>query len=230
MHPKACDATIRAVSPQYRLYNYFRSSSSQRVRIALAMKGLPFEYVSIHLVKDGGQQWSSEYRKKSPTAMVPLLEVPAPAGGEAAYLGQSLAIIEYLDELHPSPPLLPASALDRARARALAEIINSGIQPYQNLKVLKRIAGLGGDDKAWAREFITEGLAAFQASLPASDGPYCMGAQVTIADLCLVPQMHAARRFGVDLAPLSRLVGIDAACGTLTAFKAAAPEVQPDAA
>jgi maleylpyruvate isomerase len=208
-----------------RLYNYFRSSSSQRVRIALHCKGLAFDYAPIHLVKDGGEQWKPEFLAKSPTGMVPLLELD----GER-HLGQSLAIIEYLDEIHPHPPLLPGDAFARGQARMLAEIINSGIQPFQNLKVLGRIKQLGGDPQAWARQFIAEGLAAYQASLPPGAHRFSLGAAPTLPDLCLVPQLHAARRFAVDLAPLGRLTTIEAACNELPAFKAAAPEAQPDAA
>jgi maleylpyruvate isomerase len=215
------------MSAVYRLYNYFRSSSSQRVRIALALKGVAYEYLPVHLVKDGGQQWTPAYLAKSPTAMVPLLEIADPAGPQ--YLGESLAIIEYLDEQYPEPPLMPADAYGRGRARMLAEIIATGIQPLQNLKVLGRVKRLGGDGQAWAREFIAEGLLAFQTSLPAHRGAFCLGATPMLPDLCLVPQLHAARRFAVDLAPLARLVAIDAACQAMPAFKSAAPESQPDA-
>lgn len=211
-----------------RLYNYWRSSASWRVRIGLAHKGLAYEYVPVHLVKDGGQQNAPGYREKNPMRTVPLLEWEE--GGQTLRLSQSLAILEYLEEAHPAPPLYPQDALGRARARMLAEMINSGIQPLQNLAVLQRVKGeLHGDEKAWAAHWIERGLAAFQASVAPLAGTFCLGDQLSVADVCLVPQLYGARRFGVDLAPFGLLTRIEAACNALPAFQAAHPDRQPDA-
>ena len=211
-----------------RLYGYWRSSCSWRVRIALRLKDLAHEYVPVHLVKDGGEQNSERYRALNPMRTVPLLEVTE--GGRTLHLSQSLAIMEYLEERHPSPPLLPGDAADRARVRMLAELVNSGIQPLQNLGVLQRIKGeLHGDDKAWAAYWIDRGLTAFQALVQESAGRYCMGDRVTLADVCLVPQLYGARRFGVDLGPYGLLTRIEAECAGLPAFQAAHADRQPDA-
>ncbi len=210
------------------LFSYFRSSSTWRVRIALAWKQLPYEYIAVHLVKDGGEQYRADYLARNPQAMVPVLEVED--DGTRRPIAQSLAIIEYLEERVPEPTLFPRDAYLRARTRQLAEIINSGIQPYQNLSVLKRVAGdLGGDDKAWARGFIERGLAAFEKAASETAGRFCVGDAPTLADCCLVPQLYHARRFGADVGPLERLLEIEAACAELPAFQAAHPDRQPDA-
>jgi maleylpyruvate isomerase len=211
-----------------KLYGYWRSSASYRVRIALHMKGVSFEYVPVHLVKDGGEQLRDEYRAKNPMAQVPTLEVEE--GGVVHELGQSIAIIEWLEERHPEPRLLPADAFLRARARQLAEIINSGIQPFQNLSCLKIVKSeLGGDEQAFARRFIEKGLAAFQALAEPVHGRFCVGDAPTVADVFLVPQIHAARRFGVDLGAFALLVRIEEQCAALPAFQAAHPDRQIDA-
>lgn len=211
-----------------KLYNYWRSSASWRVRIGLAFKGLSYEYVPVHLVKDGGQQNTPEYRQKNPMRTVPLLEWEE--GGQLLRLSQSLAILEYLEETHPQPPLLPRDALGRARARMLAEMVNSGIQPLQNTAVLQRIKGeLKGDEKAWTAYWIERGLTALEASVTPLAGTYCVGDQPSVADVCLVPQLYGARRFGVDLAAFPTLTRIEAACNALPAFQAAQPDRQPDA-
>jgi maleylpyruvate isomerase len=211
-----------------RLHGYYRSTAAWRVRIALALKGLAAETASVHLRR--GEQRADSYLRISPQGLVPALELD---GGGAGVLTQSLAICEYLDETHPDPPLLPRDPLKRAHARAFALAIACDIHPVQNLKVLNRLRALGhGEDEvnAWAREVIAEGLAACQALLRGEEGsgPFCFGDRPGLADLCLVPQLFNARRFGVDLTPLPRLLSIEAACLTLPAFAEAAPERQPD--
>lgn len=210
-----------------RLHGYFRSTAAWRVRIALALKGLSVEHVSHHLRR--GEQRAAEYLALNPQGLVPVLELD----DGATVLTQSLAICEWLDETYPTPPLLPGDALNRARVRAVALAIACDIHPVQNLKVLARLRTLDVAEKAvtgWAREIIAEGLAACQALLPQGEpGPFLFGPAPTLAELCLVPQLANARRFGVDLVLLPRLLAAEAACQTLPAFQAAAPDRQPDA-
>ncbi|HZH17100.1 MAG TPA: maleylacetoacetate isomerase [Archangium sp.] len=211
-----------------KLYGYWRSSCSWRVRIALNLKGLFYEYVPVHLVKDGGEQHSEAYRAINPMRTVPTLELRE--GGKVHHLGQSMAILEYLEERHPSPALLPADPFLRARSRMLSEMVNSGIQPMQNLSVMQRIKGeLKADDKAWSAYWIDRGLTAFQAAVQETAGTYCLGETVSFADICLVPQLYGARRFGVDLQRYALLTRIEAACANLPAFQAAHADRQPDA-
>jgi maleylpyruvate isomerase len=211
-----------------KLYNYWRSSSSWRVRIALNLKGLTYEYVPVHLVKDGGEQHTPAYRALNPLRTVPTLEFTE--GGTVRHLSQSLAILEFLEERYPSPALLPAEFWARARVRMMAELVNSGIQPLQNLAVLQRVKGeLKGDDKAWAAHWIGRGLEALHAMVQQTAGRYCMGDDVSFADVCLVPQLYSARRFGVELAPYALLTRIEAECAQLPAFQAAHADTQPDA-
>ena len=210
------------------LYGYWRSSCSWRVRIALAHKGAPHAYRPVNLVRDGGEQLRDDYRAKNPMAQVPLLEFEQ--GGAVRRVSQSVAIIELLEELFPAPPLLPADPYLRAKARQLVEMVNSGTQPMQNTATLKYVQSeLGGDEKAFARRFIASGLAAFQAAAIELCGQFCVGDQVTVADVFLVPQLYNARRHGVDLAPLSTLTRIEAACMALPAFQAAHADRQADA-
>ena len=210
------------------LHNYWRSSASTRVRIGLGLKQLPYEYVSVNLV--GGAQHSDAYRALNPMAQVPTLEITEDDGARVA-LTQSLAILEYLDERWPDPPLLPRDLSLRARARGLAEIMNAGIQPLHNTSVLRRIKKLGADEQAWSRYAITEGLAAFAQAAAETAGAFCVGDSPTIADCCLVPQLYAARRFDVDLAAphLAQLLEIEARCVALPGIAAALPPLQPDA-
>ena len=211
-----------------KLYSYWRSSCSWRVRLALNLKGLAYEYVPVHLVKDGGEQHTEAYRALNPMRTVPTLELTE--GGKVRHLSQSMAILEYLEERFPSPALLPADPYLRARARMLSELVNSGIQPLQNLSVLQRIKGeLKADDRAWSAYWIERGLTAFQAAVQETAGTYCLGDSVSFADICLVPQLYGARRFGVDLAPHALLTRIEAACARLPAFQAAQADRQPDA-
>jgi len=209
-----------------KLYSYFRSSAAYRVRIALHLKGIAFESVSVHLVKDGGHNRRPEYRAINPQMRVPALTVP---GGDV--LIQSLAIIEYLDETHPDPPFLPKDPIARAHCRALANIIACDIHPLNNtgpLRYLKRELHqeLSAID-AWYHHWVIEGFTAYEAL--ARSAPYSCGAQVTTADLCLIPQVANARRLKVPLDQFPKIVAIDAACLKLPAFDRARPENQPDA-
>ena len=211
-----------------RLYSYWRSTSSWRVRIALALKGLEYQYAAVDLL--GGEQWSEAHGARNPTHQVPVLEVEAD-GQPLRRLLQSMAIIEWLDEVHPSPPLLPPTADGRARVRALAELVNSGIQPMQNAIVLKLLREkVPGWDRSWAQGAIAGGLAALELAVgDGGAGRFCHGDAPGLADCYLVPQLYSARRFGVDLAGLPRLLRIEAACTVLPAFQAAHPDRQPDA-
>lgn len=215
------------------LHNYWRSSASYRVRLGLAWKDLAYEYRIVNIIKDGGAQHTDAYRAKNPMAQVPTLEVLEDVGPPVV-LTQSLPILEYLDERWPQHPLLPlgashAAMATRAKVRALAELINAGIQPLQNLTTTRKVKALGGDDQAWVQGFIASGLAAYEAAIADTHGRYSVGDAVTLADCCLIPQLYSARRFGVSLDPYPRLRVIDAACADLPAFAAAHPDRQPDA-
>lgn len=215
------------------LHNYWRSSASYRVRLGLAWKDLAYEYRIVNIIKDGGAQHTDAYRAKNPMAQVPTLEVLEDVGPPVV-LTQSLPILEYLDERWPQHPLLPlgashAAMATRAKVRALAELINAGIQPLQNLTTTRKVKALGGDDQAWVQGFIASGLAAYEAAIADTHGRYSVGDVVTLADCCLIPQLYSARRFGVSLDPYPRLRVIDAACADLPAFAAAHPDRQPDA-
>jgi maleylpyruvate isomerase len=206
------------------LHGYFRSTAAWRVRIALALKGVVATQVSHHLRRN--EHRAPGYLALNPQGLVPALETD-----DGAVLTQSLAIIEWLEETHPAPPLLPADPLRRARVRAFALAIACDIHPVQNLKVLQRLRGLGLEEAqvtAWARQTIEEGLDACEALLRAEPGPFCFGAAPTLADLCLVPQLSNARRFGAELR-WPRLLAAEAAALSLPAFQAAAAERQPDA-
>ncbi|MEZ4361938.1 MAG: maleylacetoacetate isomerase [Kofleriaceae bacterium] len=214
-------------APTLILHNYWRSSASYRVRIALELKGLPYRYQPVHILKDGGQHRGAGYREMNPMAQVPTLEVVD--GERREHLPQSLPIIEFLEERWPTPPLLPADLFLRARARALAELINSGIQPLQNLTTARRLVEMGGDERRWRELFIGEGLAAFNEQVAATRGQFCVGDAPTLADCFLIPQLYAARRFGIGVDHLAPLLEIEARCAALPTFAAAAPERQPDA-
>lgn len=213
------------MSATLRLHNYWRSSCSWRVRIALHHKDLPFEYVAVNLLE--GQQHGDEYKAVNPIGMVPTLEVVE--GGVTRRLAQSLAILEWLEESYPAKPLLPADRWDRARVRALAELVNSSIQPLHNLLVLGKVEAMGGDKKAWASFFIERGLAALEAEVAKDGGRFCFGDSPTLADVCLVPQLYGARRFGADPSKFPRLLAVESACAALPAFAAAHADRQPDA-
>lgn len=213
---------------QFILHNYWRSSASYRVRIALGLLQAPYEYACVHLVKDGGQQKSAAFRAKNPMGQVPALEI-VEADGKRHVLTQSLPIIEYLDERLNPGTLVPRDPLQRAHARALAELVNSGIQPLQNLSTTNRVKELGGDERAWVQHFMAPGLAAFAALAAPQAGQYALGDAPTIADCALAPQIYSAHRFGVDLAPFPLLQALEQRYAAHPAFVAAHPDRQPDA-
>ncbi|HXG53609.1 MAG TPA: maleylacetoacetate isomerase [candidate division Zixibacteria bacterium] len=212
-----------------KLYTFFRSSASYRVRIALNIKGLAYDQIPIHLRRGGGEQLGPSYRAVNPQGLVPALE----DGGRV--LIQSLAIIEYLEERYPRPPLLPRDPADRALVRAMALVIACEVHPIQNLRVLNflrdRFHHSDEEVNAWARHWIDLGLSTLETmvvSVP-SRGSFCFGGAPTMADICLIPQLGNARRFGCDLSRYPNLLEIERACMALPAFAAAAPEKQPDA-
>lgn len=212
-----------------KLYTYWRSSAAWRVRIALNLKGLDWQPLPVHLTRDGGEQRQPGYLALNPQGFVPALET------DGLLLTQSLAIIEYLEETRPEPPLLPGEAAARARVRSLAHLVACDVHPLNNLRVLQYLAGHAGYDETkqaeWYRHWVIEGLRALEARLASEPetGRYCHGDMPGFADCFLVPQLYNARRFGCDLEPYPTIVRIDAACSGLEAFKAAAAEAQPDA-
>lgn len=210
-----------------KLYGYWRSSATWRVRVALHLKELDYEYIPVHLVQDGGQHRTDWYRELNASQQVPTLSVEH--GGQTHHLGQSLAILNYLEEVYPVPPMMPQDPILRARARQLAEIINSGIQPLQNLSVLNHLKSMKVDEKAWSQKWIAQGLTAFQIIASETAGTFCVGDHPTWADACLVPQLYNARRFEVDLEPFALLTQIEAACAAMPAFQNAHPDAQIDA-
>ena len=212
-----------------RLYDYFRSSAAYRVRIALNVKGIvPDERTYVHLRM--GSQRAQDYLALNPQGLVPALELD-----DGSVLAQSLAIIEYLDETHPEPPLLPADPVARARVRAIALSIACEIHPLNNLRVLNYLIGTMGVSReqkdGWYRYWIDVGFEALEKTLArdAATGRFCHGDAPTLADICLVPQMANARRFEIDLSPYPTLIRIESACNALPAFAQAAPARQPDA-
>ena len=209
-----------------KLYSYFRSSAAYRVRIALNFKGMRYETVPIHLTKDGGQQRKPEFRAINPQMRVPALEL---SSGEV--LTQSLAIIEYLDDIHPEPPLLPSDPLARAKVRSIAQMIACDIHPLNNLVALqylkRQLKHEQAEIDAWYHHWIIEGFSAIETMISAA--PFTCGPQVTLADICLVPQVANARRLKVPLEKFPKIVATDAACLKLPAFDKAQPQNQPDA-
>jgi maleylpyruvate isomerase len=206
------------------LHGYFRSSAAYRVRIALGLKGVDYQQVTHHLRK--GEQRTAEYLALNPQGLLPTLVTP-----QGDVLTQSLAIINWLEATYPSPALYPSDPLQRARALAVALAIAADTHPIQNLKILKRLKDFGLSDEVsqeWARKTNEEGLAACEALLTAGTTRFSFGDTPSIADICLVPQLANARRFGVDFAAMPRLAQIEAACQALPAFAAAAPDRQPD--
>jgi maleylacetoacetate isomerase len=209
-----------------KLYTYFRSSAAYRVRIALNLKGLPYEMVPIHLTKDGGYQRKPEF-----VALNPQMRVPALALSSGDVLTQSLAIIEYLDDIHPEPPLLPPDALARAHVRAIAQAVACDIHPLNNLVVLQYLKRTLKHEQteidAWYHHWVIEGFKAIETMIAPS--PYACGSQVSLADVCLVPQVFNARRLKVPLAAFPKIVAAETTCLKLPAFDKARPENQPDA-
>ena len=212
-----------------KLYTFFRSSASFRVRIALNLKGITYEQVPIHLRRGGGEQLQAVYKAINPQALVPALE----DGGRI--LTQSLAIIEYLDEKYPYPPLLPKDPADKALVRSMALIIACEVHPIQNLRVLKHVksAYQQSDEEVnkWAQHWISLGLASLEQMIVAQPAPgkFCFGDTPTIADICLAPQLGNARRYGCDLSLYPAILSIETNCLALAAFAEAAPERQADA-
>ena len=209
-----------------KLYTYFRSSAAFRVRIALNLKGLPYEPVFVHLAK--GEHRAAAYAKVNPQALLPTLELD-----DGTRLTQSLAIIEYLDEKHPAKPLIPKDMLGKARVRSLSYLIASEIHPLNNLRTLQHLKrALGQSDEqvnSWYRHWIGDGLAKFEADLGGAPGKFCHGDSPTMADCCLVPQVFNAQRYQCDMAPYPATMRIFAECMKLDAFDRAQPSKQPDA-
>ena len=212
-----------------KLYTYFRSSAAYRVRIALNLKGLAYDALPVHLLRNGGEQLSDAYRAINPSMLLPTLE------DDGNVIGQSLAIIEYLEETRPQTPLLPSDAVARARVRALALTIAADTHPLGNLRVLKYLKNaLGVSDEVkleWQQHWLRAGMATLESYLTgdARTGLFCHGDTPTLADCCLVPQVFGAQRFGVDLAPYPTIMRIHANCEALPAFRQAHPSQQPDA-
>lgn len=212
-----------------KLHTFYRSTAAYRVRIAAHLKNIPLAYTYVHMMKDGGQHLQPAYRAVNPTTGVPSIEV------DGDVLTQSLAILEYLDETYPEPPLLPREPLARAHAREIALHVVADLHPLNTPRVLKRLAAqFGASEEArneWVRVGIREGFDGIEALLArlGSNGRYCLGETVTLADVCLVPQVFNAHRFGVDLAPWPLIAGIERHCLTLPAFAAAQPSAQADA-
>lgn len=217
------------MSESLQLYSYWRSSAAYRVRIGLNLKGLDYDIIPVHLVRDGGEQHSIEYRGINPQELVPVLR----HGNRR--MSQSLAILEYLDEVFPQPALLPSTARERVRVRSLAQLVACDIHPLNNLRVLQYFEGEWNvpqpERDEWVRHWMAEGFSAVETLLAdhPSTGNYCEGNQPGYADCCLIPQIYNARRFAVDMAEFPTLQRIEAACLALPAFDAARPERQPDA-
>jgi maleylpyruvate isomerase len=209
-----------------KLYSYFRSSAAYRVRIALNLKAISYEMIPIHLQKDGGQHRKAEYRAINPLGRVPTLML-----ADGSLLTQSLAIIEYLNDAYPQPPLFPADPVERARVRAISQIIACDIHPLNNLGTLQYLKRTLNQEQAaidtWYHHWVLRGFEAIEAMI--KPGPYTFGTQVSVADICLVPQVYNARRLKVPLDAFPKIVAVDAACLAFPAFDKARPENQPDA-
>lgn len=209
-----------------KLHNYYRSGSSQRVRIALELKGIEYEYIPVNLLE--GEHRGAEYGQLQPQNMAPVLE----ADGEILF--QSPAIIEWLEETYPEPPLLPQDTLDRARVRAMAMIIGCDVHPLNNLRVLnavKDLRGISEPPKDWIAHWIDAGFAALERMLAqdkARNPDFCFGNLPGIVECYLIPQVYSANRFGIDLTPFPNILRVNAACSNLSAFIRSAPENQPD--
>jgi maleylacetoacetate isomerase len=223
--PAAVNSASEIWHTMLKLYSYFRSSAAYRVRIALNLKGLPYEIVAIHLLRDGGQHKRPDYRAINPQMRIPALML---ATGEV--LIQSLAIIEYLEEICPEPRLLPNEPVRRAQARAIAQIVACDMHPLNNSGTLEYLRTVGLDQgtmENWYAHWVITGFLAIEAMI--SPGPYALGEQLSLADLCLVPQLANARRLRVPTEQFPRILSIAAQCQKLEAFEKARPENQPDA-
>ena len=220
---------MSSATPEFALYGYFRSSAAFRVRIALNLKGISAEHKSVHLLRGGGEQHGGDYKALNPQELVPTLVHDGHA------IGQSLAIIEYLDEIKPEPPLLPREPFARAYVRRIAYMIACDIHPLNNLRVLFYLRDRFGIDEPrraeWQRHWVAKGFAALEMLLTNSPetGSYCHGDAPTLADVCLIPQLFNARRVELDVSPYSTLTRIEAQALKLPAFEMALPKNQPDA-
>lgn len=213
-----------------KLYGYWRSTATYRVRIALNLKKIKYEYIPVHLVKDGGQQHSKEYVGLNPAHLVPTLI----DDDDDIIINQSLAIIEYLDERYPGDtPLMSKHILEKARIRSISQDIACDVQPLGNLRVLNYLSeklGVAADEKTlWAKHWIESGFSGVEKRIQNTAGEYCFGFDLSMADICLVPQVYNAQRFGVDMSPFPVIKQISDNCNELEAFIAAKPENQPDA-
>jgi len=205
-----------------KLYGYWRSSAAYRVRIALNLKGLAFENIPVSLAPGVSEQRGEDYRSRNPQMLVPFFE------DDTVSIGQSMAILDYLDESYPEVPMLPTREPTRSNVRAFANIIACDIHPLQNLRVQRYVKDkLDGDGARWAAYWMSEGFKALEELI--GDGPYAFGQQATLADALLVPQLYNARRLGLALDAYPKLVAADKQCNELEAFRQAAPEAQPDA-
>lgn len=205
------------------LYSYFRSSASWRVRIALAYKQIDYEYRAVNLIKDGGEQKQAAYMALNPSGLVPALHI------DGHTLGQSVAILEYLEEARPDAPrLLPRDLFQRAVVRQMVNIIAADTQPVQNLRVLNHVEQIGGNKVDWAKHWITLNFHSLETLLVRHAGQCCVGDDLSLADVCLVPQVGNANRFGVDLATFPTIQRLAASLQQRPEFKAAHPDVQPD--
>jgi len=216
----------------YTLHGYFRSTTSWRVRIVLNLKGLDYDVVPVHLLREGGQQYSDAYQTLNPVGEVPSLEVRGEGGEVVACLAQSVAIMEFLEERHPEPPLLPSEPLLRAQTRQLVEVVNSSIHPVQNLKVMRQLTADFGTDRAanfdWARRWIARHFEGLERLVERTSGAHAVGDSLSLADVVIVPQVFNARRFGVDMSRFPRLEALDASAAHNACFEAARPEQQID--
>nr|XP_020446708.1 maleylacetoacetate isomerase isoform X1 [Monopterus albus] len=201
------------------LHGYFRSSCSWRVRIAFALKGIEYDQVPVNLIQDGGQQHTEQFKTLNPMQQVPAVEI------DGFTFSQSLAVIQYIDETRPGPRLLPADSKKRAQVRMISDLIASGIQPLQNLHVIQKI---GADKVHWAQYFIERGFQALEPILKQTAGKYCVGDEISMADICLVPQVYNAERFKVDVGQYPTIKKINQTLVEIEAFKVSHPSCQPD--
>ncbi|XP_024293134.1 maleylacetoacetate isomerase isoform X2 [Oncorhynchus tshawytscha] len=201
------------------LHGYFRSSCSWRVRIAFALKGIEFDQVPVNLIKDGGQQLTDQYKALNSMQQVPAVQI------DGITLSQSLAVIQYIEETRPGPRLLPTDPKKRAQVRMISDLIASGIQPVQNLYVLQKI---GAEKLQWAQHFIQRGFEALEPILKETASKYCVGDEISMADICLVPQVYNAERFKVDVDQFPTIKRLNQTLMKVEAFKVSHPSCQPD--